>query len=169
MMVSQILSLSERKEIERIGDILAPGDDLLPRFSACGFAEHADRMLLYLPGDEVARLRLFLRFTRFLPLWALRAVLKATALDRFLPNFAGSRLRKLEMGLRGLVFSLYYSFLDVPSGCGRRIQGAIRWDAAIRTQPEDADDLPDLVQRANPIGEPEPNQGDPPHGAQPPF
>ncbi len=160
-MTPRVLGWTEYKEIERIGDILAPGDDTLPAFSQCGFAEHADRMLLYLPEGERVRLRRFLRFTRLLPLCAVRVLLRSKALDRFLPNFAALPLRKLELGLRGLVFSLYYSFLDTPSGCGRRIQEAVGWDAAIRTRPELPDDLPELIRGANPLETSAPNEGGP--------
>ncbi len=166
-MDSRFLASAELREIDRIGDILIPGDRMMPRFSECTLSAHADRMLLFLPKAEVIRLRLLLRFSRLLPCFALRLLLRATTLDRFLPLFAASRLRKLEMGLRGLVFSLYYSFLDTPSGCGCRIQEAIGWDAAVRTKPEDPDGLPGLVQRANPLDEPEVTLGDPSNAPEP--
>lgn len=166
-MGSRLLTSIELREIDRIGDILVPGDQVLPRFSECSLSAQADRMLLFLPEAEVVRLRLFLRVSRLLPRFVLRVLLKATALDRFLPRFAASPLRKLEMGLRGLVFSLYYSFLDTPSGWGPKIQEAIGWDAKVRTQPENPDDLPRLVHRANPLEEPEANDGDPSHAPEP--
>lgn len=65
----------------------------------------------------------------------------------------GANLRKLDIGLRGIIFSLYYSFLEDKDDNSRRIQEGMRWDGAIRSKPEESDDLPALIRSANPINE----------------
>ena len=151
-MASQYFSATQLHVINRIGDIFLPGDGLLPRFSECGFVEHIDRMIAYIPPHDRDMLGRLLKILRFVPTFVMRVLLKLTQLDRFFPGAIGAHLRKLDIGLRGIVFSLYYSFLDVPGGYGQRIKEAIRWDGDIRFKPEKADELPDLIQAANPLG-----------------
>ena len=129
-----------------------PGDGVLPRFSECGFIEQIDRMIAYIPANDRDTLGRLLKILRFVPTFIIRVLLRLTQLDRFFPGAIGAHLRKLDIGLRGIVFSLYYSFLDVPGGYGQRIKEAIRWDGDIRFKPEKADELPDLIQAANPLG-----------------
>jgi hypothetical protein len=152
-MPSKYFSATQLHVINRIGDIFLPGDGVLPRFSECGFVEHIDRMIAYIPPHDHDTLGRLLKILRFTPTFGIRALLKLTQLDRFFPRTIGSQLRKLDIGLRGIVFSLYYSFLDVPGGYGRRIKEAIRWDGDIRFKPAKADELPDLIQAAKPLGQ----------------
>ena len=78
-------------------------------------------------------------------------LLRLTSLDRRFPGPVGARPRKLDIGLRGIILGLYDSFLDDPAGHGQRIKDAIGWDGAIRTRPEEPDEMPGLIQKANPL------------------
>jgi hypothetical protein len=150
-MASRYFTPAQLQVLNRIGDIVAPGDDVLPRFSECGLVEHIDRMIACLPPSDIASLRLLTNMLRFAPDFAIRSLLKLTSLDRYFPRPVGASLRKLDIGLRGIIFSLYYSFLDGPGGHGQRIKDGIGWDGAIRTKPEGPDEMPDLIQGANPL------------------
>jgi len=150
-MASKYLTLAQLQVINRTGDILAPGDGVLPRFSESGLVEHIDRMVAYLPPSDIASLQLLTNVLRFTPDFAIRLLLKLTSLDRYFPGPVGASLRKLDIGLRGIVFSLYYSFLDDPAGHGQRIKDAIGWDGAVRTKPQEPDEMPGLIQGANPL------------------
>jgi hypothetical protein len=150
-MTSRYFTSAQLQIINRIGDIIAPGDGVLPRFSECGLVEHIDRMVAYLPPSDIASLRLLANVLRFAPDFAIRLMLKLTSLDQHFPGSIGANLRKLDIGLRGIIFSLYYSFLDDPAGQGQRIKEGIGWDGAIRTKPEEPDEMPDLIQGANPL------------------
>jgi len=66
-------------------------------------------------------------------------LLRLTSLDRRFQGPVGARLRKLDIGLRGIILGLYYSFLGDPAGHGERIKDGIGWDGAIRTRPEEPD------------------------------
>ena len=150
-MASRHFTRAQLQVINRIGDIIAPGDGVLPQFSECGLVEHVDRMVAYLPPSDIASLRLLANMLRFAPDFAIRLLLRLTSLDRYFPGPSGATLRKLDIGLRGIVFSLYYSFLDDSASQGQRIKDGIGWDGAIRTKPEEPDEMPDLIQGANPL------------------
>jgi hypothetical protein len=154
-MASKYFTSAQLRVINRIGNILAPGDGVLPRFSDTGLAEHVDRMAAYLPPSDIASLRLLTNILRFMPGFVIRLLLKLTSLDRYFPGPIAANLRKLDIGLRGIIFSLYYSFLDDRAGYGQRIKDGIGWDGAIRTKPEEPDEMPDLIQAANPLNSPQ--------------
>ena len=150
-MASKYFTPAQLRVINRIGDIIAPGDDVLPRFSECGLAGQVDRMVGYLPPSDIDSLRLLTNVLRFSPDFAIRLLLKLTSLDRHFPRSIGAGLRKLDIGLRGITLSLYYSFLDDPGGHGQRIREGIRWDGAIRSSPDEPDEMPELIRKANPL------------------
>ena len=150
-MASKYFTLAQLQVINRMGDILAPGDDVLPRFSESGLVEHIDRMVAYLPSSDIASLRLLTNVLRFMPNFVIRVVFKLTSLDRYFPGAIAANLRKLDIGSRGIIFALYYSFLADPAGYGQRIKDGIGWDGAIRTKPEEPDEMPSLIQKANPF------------------
>ena len=150
-MASKHFTLAQLQVINRIGDILAPGDGVLPRFSETGLVQHIDRMVAFLPPSDIASLKLLTNVLRFLPDFGVRLLFKLTSLDRYFPGSIAANLRKLDIGFRGIIFSLYYSFLDEPAGHGQRIKDGIGWDAAIHSKPEEPDEMPDLIQAANPL------------------
>lgn len=154
-MASKYFSPAQLRVINRIGDILAPGDGVLPRFSETGLGEHIDRMVAYLPPSDIASLRLLTNVLRFMPNFGIRLLLRLTALDRYFPGSVAASLRKLDIGLRGIIFALYYSFLADPAGHGQRIKEGVGWDGAIRTKPEEPDEMPDLIRAANPLNPPQ--------------
>jgi len=152
-MTSKCFSQQQLQVVKRIGDIFIPGDGVMPKFSECGFTDHIDRMAAFLPPGDVALLGLLTNTLRFLPDCFIVMLVKLTLADRYFPGAIGSNLRKLDIGLRGIIFSLYYSFLEDKDDNSRRIQEGIRWDGAIRSKPEESDDLPGLIRAANPINE----------------
>ncbi len=150
-MTSKYFTPAQLQVFNRIGDIIAPGDGVLPRFSETGLIHQIDRMAAYIPAQDAAGLRLLADTLRFMPDLAIRLLLKITTLNRYFPGPVGANLRKLNLGLKGIVFNLYYSFPDDPSGFSLRIREGISWDGAIRTRPAEPDDLPALVEAANPL------------------
>lgn len=92
-----------------VGDILCPGDDHLPSFTATGCIEHVDRVLDYLPAADRADFAMLLGILGRLPRrcvpWMVCALFGAARL----PGPPGNLFRMARFGLRGTVFSLYYS------------------------------------------------------------
>lgn len=106
---SAILSPRELKALVVIGDIMLPECGPLPAFSATGCIRYADDLLRAMPEGDVADIRMVLRFFSYLPRPAVRAVLGILGLHRALPGRPGAPLRLVEIALKGMVTSLYYS------------------------------------------------------------
>ncbi len=129
-MTTQHLTSGQLAGLTRLGDVLVPGDGELPRFSATGAAEHADRVLAFLNKGDRDGIRLLLAASRFLPKPVLRGIFRLTGAQRRFPDWLGRPLRLLELGLKGLVMTLYYS--DV--GAGASILDTLGWDATVVEQ-----------------------------------
>lgn len=95
--------------MNRIGDILVPGGNGFPSFSEYNCAEHVDDLLAYAPADDVKDLGMALILLNFLPGFLLVKLVKTLAASPQNQGPLGTVLRQLNMGIRGIVFSLYYS------------------------------------------------------------
>jgi acyl-CoA reductase-like NAD-dependent aldehyde dehydrogenase len=121
------LSANQRKGLLAVGDLLVPGDADLPSFSASGCAEHAGRMLDAMnDGDRGAVLGLLAVF-RFLPRFAIRGMLWLTEKEESFPDPIAAALRMMNIGVKGVVMTLYYSGVDE----GGRVHRGLRWDAKV--------------------------------------
>lgn len=127
----QGLTLSERQRrgLLRLGDAVVPGDDAMPSFSESGAAAGVDRMLPYLHEGDRDSLLLLLDACAVLPRPAVRGIVAlATGADRH-PAPLAAALRMTNIGIKGVVCSLYYS--DIAGPDQGRIHRAIGWDARI--------------------------------------
>ena len=104
----------QRRGLLRLGDVVIPGDAVLPSFSESGAAGGIDRMLPYMHESDRESLLLLLAACAALPRPAVRAlVATATRGDRAPAPLAGV-LRMANIGIKGVVCSLYYS--DIATG-----------------------------------------------------
>ncbi len=108
-MKSAYLSKEALKGLNRIGDILVPGDNGFPSFSEYDCIEHVDDILAYAPAEDVKDLGMVLRLLNLLPKFLLLKLVKTLAAAPQNHGPLGTLLRQLNMGVRGIVFSLYYS------------------------------------------------------------
>ena len=127
MSTPRLLSAIQFEGLLKVGDILIPGDDDLPSFSASGCAAQIDRMLPYITESDRNGFKAVLAVFRFLPRFAVHAILALTEQHRRFPEAIGAVLRMLNIGVKGAVMTLYYS--DV--GEGPSIRDIIGWDAKI--------------------------------------
>ena len=105
-------SLTEKQlhTLEKIGDLFCPGTSTLPKFSTIGCAHEIDRILNFMPEGDLKDLKLLFGLLSFLPSPLLRiSFIKIRFLAWALPGILGAPFRQIQMGMRGLVFSLYYS------------------------------------------------------------
>lgn len=108
-MASTYLSKSAIKGLTRIGDILIPGNDEFPSFSAFMCMDHIDDLVSYAPKDDINDLGMVLGILSFMPQSILKWLVKMMANAHKNQGPFGTLLRQLNMGIRGIVFSLYYS------------------------------------------------------------
>lgn len=106
---SQILDSLAVRSLERLGDMIVPRLGSLPTFSELGCITHVDSVLTYAPPEDVASLKTLLDVLYYVPDFLLRLLVRAMAKPDKWPAFIATNLRLLDMGVRGVVLSLYYS------------------------------------------------------------
>ncbi len=131
------LTPTQQAGLRKLGDVMIPGDEVLPSFSACGCAAHVERMLAHMNAGDRDGVTALLTVFRFLPRFVIRAVLHAAVRGAAAPGPLGAACRTLNFGVKGVVMTLYYSGIDD----GDRILPAIGWDARVEGPPW-ADDAP---------------------------
>lgn len=110
-MKSTILSPRGIKALEKIGDVLIPGNVELPSFSQAGVTRHVDKALSGLTKDDQDGLKLILPLLGIFPRFILNFLMNFLAKQRDRDHALAPILRHLDIGLTGLIFSLYYSRL----------------------------------------------------------
>ena len=106
------LTERQRRAWNRIGDTLIPGGEGLPSFSASGVVDHVETALeASPPADREALLKL-VTVLAWLPRPLVALLMAANTHLRRLPGMAGAPFRLLDMGLRGVVFTVYYAGVD---------------------------------------------------------
>lgn len=102
----------QRRAWNRIGDVLIPGGDGLPSFSDSGVVHHVATALESSPPDDRETLLTLVAVLAWLPRPLLALLLAANTPLRRLPGMVGAPFRLLDMGLRGVVFTVYYAGVD---------------------------------------------------------
>ena len=107
------------KGLNRIGDIFIPRAGDLPCFSEFGGIEHIDDFVAYAPEEDIANLNLVLGILSVLPRGMLRWAISQMAAASNKDGRLATLLRQLNIGLRGILFSCYYSGKAGSSYSGR--------------------------------------------------
>jgi len=106
---SNYLKPAALKGLNRIGDVLIPRSGDLPSFSEFGGIEHIDDVIAYAPKEDIAILNLVLKIFSFLPQRTLRWAADQMVGAWYKDGALAALLRELNIGLKGILFSCYYS------------------------------------------------------------
>ena len=112
--------------LTKAGDVLVPGNGTLPSFSGSGLLSEADRILDYLPETDRTGLIGLAEGLSLAPHWLLRFLFWITVHADYFPGVIASPLRQVDVGLKGFIFTLYYSNPQVREQLG--------WTAKIRSE-----------------------------------
>lgn len=135
MSYSRHLNALQAKGILKAGDILLPGNKRLPAFSRTGSLVHVDRIVAYLTDEDRTGLRMVAALFGILPSGVVSLLLRLAAkADRF-PRVLATQFRKLNIGIKGVVMTLYYS----DATTDKRIHGTIGWDTKCGDVPDSGD------------------------------
>ena len=107
-MPSKYFNPSAVQGLNRIGDQLIPNNGEFPAFSESGAAQHVDDLLSYAPQEDVSLLNMVLGVVRLLPTSTLSWLMRRMESSQQDESSLGGLFRQLNMGLRGIIFSLYY-------------------------------------------------------------
>jgi hypothetical protein len=119
-MTSKYFNSRAIQGLNRIGDIFIPHNAEFPSFSELGASDCVDDLIAYVPSDEASLLGTVLMVFSFMPTSWLRALVNKLQSSTTDEGPLGSLFRQLNFGLRGLLFTLYYSDKTSASYTGAR-------------------------------------------------
>ncbi|MEK6553714.1 MAG: hypothetical protein AABZ31_00605 [Bdellovibrionota bacterium] len=111
MSTSQFLGARQIGVFNRIGDIYCPANAPFPAFSELGAIEHIDLVITDLPDQDRNDLGLLLTVLSFMPTFVLTFLVATLERATRWPAFIAMPFLLVRFGLRGIIFSLYYSGL----------------------------------------------------------
>ncbi|MBI2606910.1 MAG: hypothetical protein HYW49_12625 [Deltaproteobacteria bacterium] len=109
---SEYLGEKQLAGINKIGDCYLPACGEFPSFSQSGCIAHVDRVIAFVPEQDLGDLKMILGLFAVLPkplVWLILRCLEFL-FENGLP--LGTMPRQIRFGLRGIVFSLYYASED---------------------------------------------------------
>ncbi len=124
-MTSEFLGAVQLNGLRKAGDVLVPGSGPLPKFSALDPTCEVDRILNYTPEYDRKDFIMLMSVFGVLPAFAVRFIIWIIGKNSYFPSFLGAQLRLAEIGLKGIIYSLYYS--------DARVHKLIHWNASIKT------------------------------------
>jgi acyl-CoA reductase-like NAD-dependent aldehyde dehydrogenase len=136
------------KGIIKVADILIPGDEERPSFSKTSFISELYRMTDFMNQDDKAGLKLLTTLLGLMPSFLIRLFLIVVFKHHLFPGILGSLLRQIEIGLKGIVMTLYYSNLD--EGAANPILKTIHYNSHINSLGKDSH-MEQLLHDQNPL------------------
>lgn len=129
--MSPILGARQITAVQRIGDIMIPGGEGLPRYSETGCVAHIDPILEVTPAEDVAGLKILLAVLSLFPDGLLAWFLRFVGRARSGTGPLAGALRNIDIGLKGLVMSSYYSNRTGPDYRGPLVYEAIDFELRV--------------------------------------
>lgn len=140
----------------KAGDIILPGGDGFPRFSETEFIKHFGRISHYMNPDDKAGLKFLTTVMALTPAPLVRFVLWLSTLHHFVPGVLGAPLRQINIAVRGVIFTLYYSGLEDSRGLGQEILQSLYYNSTINTPYTEDTEMETLLAQNNPLQNPLP-------------
>ena len=106
---SSLFSRRQLNGLIRIGDLMLPANGRFPAFSQTGCVERIDDLMGTAHPDDIRDLGLLLLVFNYLPTVMLRWILQLIDKTEQMPSFIAPLFRTLNIGIKGVVLSLYYS------------------------------------------------------------
>lgn len=109
MPTSKYLSESAVTALDRIGGLMMPRDQGFPSFRELGVIAHIDDVVAYIPADDRGALNMLLGVLSIFPDFLLQGFLNLVDKGATWPAPLGGLFRQLNMGLKSVVVTLYFS------------------------------------------------------------
>jgi hypothetical protein len=109
------------KGITKVGDIYCPRNGEFPSYSEVAGTQHLNSLAVNVPADDFTALNIVLAIFSFLPSGILKWLVGTfkNSMDNPSDSMLPSLLRQLNIGLRGLCYSTYYSEFTNSSYTGK--------------------------------------------------
>ncbi|HQV79270.1 MAG TPA: hypothetical protein PLJ42_12170 [Chitinophagales bacterium] len=120
--MSNFFSTRATKGLLAVGEIYCPKNGEFPSFKEVAGTAYLNNLVRNVPEDDFSSLSLVLAIFSFLPNGILSWIINICRNAQYNPSdgFLPSNLRQLNLGLRGLCFSLYYSEFNNPNYKGKK-------------------------------------------------
>jgi len=105
------LKKSHLKGLERLGRVVMPPDSDFPSFDEIGAEEYVNRMVDYMYEDDRSSILFILKMFSITPLFKIRWFMSLIETGSKWRGMAGAPFRMLQIALKGLIFTVYYSDL----------------------------------------------------------
>ncbi len=125
---SQFFNITQLEAIEKLGDIICPANGAFPKFSDTGCIQNIDTVMAPAHEEDIKLLGLLLIVLRYTPVFIIRMLLNLMNKAEQMPRFIAPLFRLLNISLKGIVFSLYYSNITKESYTGPRPFDAIDFE-----------------------------------------
>jgi hypothetical protein len=108
--------------LTKVGNIYCPKTGEFPEYQEVAGTRYLNSLVVHVPPDDFSALNLVLIILSFLPKFILSWLVGAMerSMDNSSDGIIPSTLRQLNLGLRGLVYSTYYSELTNPDFKGKK-------------------------------------------------
>lgn len=114
-LTSRFYNDKQLASLQRLGDVLIPRYNDFPAFSEVGCIAYIDEVMESAKPQDIKDFGLLLSVMRFLPKFMLAGIVKLAVNADKTPEFIAPLLRQLNIGIRGVVYTLYYANV-VPEG-----------------------------------------------------
>lgn len=136
------------KGILKAGDVIIPGEGKFPKFSQTPFIKDLGRMSNYMEPADRADFKLLMTLMAFMPSFLIRLILKIAALHESFPVFIGALLRQINIGVKGVILTMYYSGMGDE---GEAILENLGYRTEINTPMSQDTELENLMSQNNPL------------------
>lgn len=105
------------KGLVKVGNVLCPENGEFPKYETVAATNQLDNLVQYAPESDINDLGMVLAIFSFMPMFIIKWIVNLCTNSMTNPSdgVIMATLRQLNMGLRGLVFSTYYSELAKPT------------------------------------------------------
>lgn len=103
------LRKSHLKGIEKLGRVVMPPKSDFPSFSEIQAEKYVNRMVDYMYEDDRSAILIILKMFSIMPLFKIRWTMSLIESGSKWKGMAGAPFRMLQIALKGLIFTLYYS------------------------------------------------------------
>lgn len=122
---SSLFTVRQLSGLQKLGDIMLPANGEFPAFSATGCIERIDDLMGTAHPDDVRDFGMLLLVFHYLPPFVIAWIVQLADSANRWPALIAPLLRTLNIGIKGVVFSLYYSGYHRATWQGRNGLAAI--------------------------------------------
>ena len=120
--MANFFSTRATKGLLKVGEIYCPKNGEFPSFTEAAGTTYLNNLVANVPQDDFSSLNIVLAIFSFLPNGILKWIVNAATNSQSNPSdgIIPSTFRQLNIGLRGLCYSIYYSEFTNPNYKGKK-------------------------------------------------